>query len=100
MRVFYDEIDIQASTDQKFYYVKMDNVAIPPELRGFRVFEATATSDLISKITIYYKLNAIPNLEVQLWSNQPFTGKRLDLEEELPADQEFLWVRVVHKNNQ
>jgi hypothetical protein len=101
MRVFYDEIDVLSPPplNQRFYYVKMDNLAIPHELRGFRVFEAADVSDLISKIRIYYKLNTLPNLDVQLWSNQPFTGKRLDLQEELPAEQEFLWVRVVPKKN-
>jgi hypothetical protein len=84
MRVFYEEM--------RNFYIKLDNVDVPEELKGFKCIEASTTLELIEKIKQVFRLNN--NLNISLWSNSNYIGKRLDTLEEIPKDYEFIYARV------
>lgn len=84
MRVFYEEI--------KIFYVKLDNVDVPESLKGFKSIEATTTVELIEKIKNVFKLSN--DLNITLWSNPNYNGKRLDTLLEIPKEYEFIYARV------
>ncbi len=88
MRVFYVE-----ENELRPYYVKMDNVDVPDSLKGFKRLYATSSSDLIKEIKLLFKLKK--DLTIHLWSNSNYTGRRLDTLEEIPAENEFIYARVV-----
>jgi hypothetical protein len=85
MRVFYDD------TELRTYYVKLDNVDIPEDLKGFKSIDASTTEELVKKIKTVFKLRQ--NLNISLWSNSNCTGKRLL--EEIPKENEFIYARVL-----
>ncbi len=92
MRVFYiDEEEIKQS--KRRYYVKVDNIDVPEELKGFKAIEASTVKDLKEEIMKYYNFKDIFN--IQLWSNAGFSGKRLDEMETIPLEYEFVWIRGV-----
>jgi hypothetical protein len=97
MRVFYidEEEDKSKLTNERNYYVKVDNVNVPDDLKGFKAIKASSIVELTKKVMEYYRFNRNKDTAVQLWSNANYTGKRLDTMEEIPADIEFVWVRVV-----
>lgn len=86
MRVFYEDYE---STTR--YYVKIENVNLPQELRGYKAFDAVNTSDLITQIIDHYGFYNRGTFSIQLWSD----GVRLDTLEKIPKENEFLWARVV-----
>lgn len=88
MRVFYIEED-----EVRPYYVKLDNVDVPDSLKGFKRLYATSIQDLIKEIKLLFKLKKEHN--IQLWSNSNYTGKRLDILENIPNEYEFIYARVV-----
>ncbi len=88
MRVFYEDI-----TTLRTYYVKLDNVDVPEDLRGFKSIDATSTDELIEKIKKVFRLRQ--DLTISLWSNSNYIGKRLDTFEEIPKDYEFIYARVL-----
>jgi len=91
MKVFYiDEVDVPL----RAYYVKMDNMNVPANLKGYKLIEALSTVDLLESVKMYYGLENYPNISVQLWSAQMYGGTRLDTMEEIPKQYEFIWVRV------
>jgi hypothetical protein len=92
MRVFY----IDEDDNQRRYYVKIDNLSVPDDLKGYKAIEAKSKDDLIEKIKLYFKI--IPNKTIQLWTNSNYTGKRLDILPEIPKDCEFIYARVVSLN--
>ena len=97
MRVFYDNNDENESTSlniNRNYYVKIDNVAVPDELKGFKLISACTIEELILKVGKYYGLDKNPDVLIELWSNSNFTGKRLDILKEIPLENEFIWLRV------
>jgi hypothetical protein len=92
MRVFYiDEEELKQS--RRRYYVKIDNVDVPENLKGYKAFEASTVEELKGEILRYYKFKK--NTSIQLWTAAGFTGKRLDEMEIIPLEHEFMWVRVV-----
>ncbi len=88
MRVFYEDI-----TTLRTYYVKLDNVDVPEDLRGFKSIDATSTEELIEKIKLTFRLRQ--DLTISLWSNSNYIGKRLDTFEEISKDYEFIYARVL-----
>ena len=86
MRVFYED-----DTTLRTYYVKLDNVNIPEDLKGFKSIDANSVEELIEKIKKVFKLRQ--SLTISLWSNSNCTGKRLL--EEIPKENEFIYARVL-----
>jgi hypothetical protein len=93
MRVFY--IDESESKLIRNYYVKIDNVNVPEELKGYKCIEAISKDDLVNQVKKIYKLTDKSNIVVQLWGQHNYVGERLDIREEIPKDIEFMYVRVV-----
>jgi hypothetical protein len=92
MRVFYvDEEEIS----KRRYYVKLDNVNVPDNLKGYKAIEAESVEELKKLVMIEYDLNKNNNVSIELWSGQNHMGKRLDVLDEIPKENEFIWVRVV-----
>ena len=88
MRVFYEDTDVRT------YYIKLDNVNVPEDLKGFKCIDAsTTTNELIEKIKIVFRLRH--DLTISLWSNSNYIGRRLDTLEEIPKENEFIYARVL-----
>jgi hypothetical protein len=87
MRVFYEDTNIQT------YYVKLDNVDIPEDLKGFKSIDASTIDNLIEKIKVVFRLRQ--SLIISLWSNSNYTGRRLDTLEEIPKENIFIYARVL-----
>ena len=98
MRVFYVDED-EVSKKQCNYYVKIANMNVPDELKGYKSIEASSTEELLEKVKEYYGFNHKSNICVQLWSGQMYTGVRLDTMDQIPKEYEFVWVRVLVNNN-
>jgi hypothetical protein len=97
MRIFY--IDEDEENSKRQYYVKIDNINVPDELRGFKAIKAGSIKELMERVMEYYKFSKRSDIEIQLWSNASYVGKRLDTLDEIPMENEFIWVRgVVNKN--
>ncbi len=94
MRVFYEEFD-EISKPLRRYYIKVDNVSVPDELRGYKAIEASSIEELKKNIYNYYKFNNITLNNIELWSNQGYSGTRLDTMKEIPKEIDCLWVRIV-----
>ena len=94
MRVFYVDDDVAKRT----YYVKMDNMNVPDELKGYKMMEASSPHNLLESVKRYYGLENHSNIKVQLWSNQMYGGIRLDIMDEIPKKNEFMWVRILLNN--
>jgi hypothetical protein len=92
MRVFYVD---EADQSKRRYYVKIDNVDVPDNLKGYKVIEAGSVEELKKLVMVQYDLNKNKNVSIELWSGQNRMGKRLDALDEIPKEMEFIWVRVV-----
>ena len=96
MRVFYvDDID---DVEKRRYYVKMDNMNVPDELKGYKMMKASSPHDLLENVKTYYRLEKCLNINVQLWSSRMYGGTRLDTMNVIPKENEFIWVRVLVNN--
>jgi hypothetical protein len=95
MRVFYIDEDDKPRT----YYVRIDNMTVPDELKGYKSMEASSPGELLAKVKEYYGFNAKPTADIQLWSGQKYTGVRLDTMAQIPKEYEFVWVRILMNNN-
>lgn len=92
MRAFYTDLDETVS--RRTYYVKIGNVNLPDDLKGYKSIEADDTKELINKIIELYKFPTTSD-KIQLWSNQMYGGIRLDKMPVIPIEHEFVWVRVL-----
>ncbi len=92
MRVFYVDEEDQS---KRRYYVKIDNVNVPDDLKGYKAIEAESVEELKKLVMVQYDLNKNKNVSIELWSGQNHMGKRLDVLDEIPKEIEFIWVRVV-----
>ena len=96
MRVFYiDEDEVKPRN----YYVRIDNMTVPDELKGYKSMEASSPQELLEKVKEYYGFNTKPKASIQLWSSKMYGGVRLDTMAQIPKEYEFIWVRVVVNNN-
>lgn len=94
MSVLYDDNDNQ---NKRTYYVKLDNVTLPDNLKGYKAIEATTPQELLSIVIEYYKLDRA-HIKVELWSTTKYNkGLRLDILNEIPKEYEFIWIRIVAK---
>ncbi len=93
MRVFYEEDEI--SKKNRRYYVKIDNVNVPDELKGYKAIEAVSVDELKNKIIEYYKFYKLKGDNIELWTNQNRSGIRLDIMEDISEDIECMWIRVL-----
>lgn len=99
MEVFYiDEDENKDDVPKCTYYVKMDNMNVPDNLKGYKWIEASSTEDLLERVKKYYGLENHSNIRVQLWSAQMYGGTRLDILDKIPKQYEFIWVRVLVSN--
>lgn len=96
MRVFYTD---KMSETSRSYYVKIDNMNVSDELKGYKMLNASTPRELLKYVKKYYNLEDLPNIQVQLWSNQMYGGVRLDIMEEIPKKYEFMWVRILLNRN-
>jgi hypothetical protein len=98
MRAFYIDVD---NLELHNYYVKIENVNVPTELRGYQKIEAYDSIDLLNKSLIYYNFNNYsPNIRFELWSNTKYNkGIRLDTLDNIPKEYEFIWLRAVPVHN-
>jgi hypothetical protein len=87
MRVFYIDEDVASQR----YYVKLENVTVSDNLKGYIAIDARAPSDLLEQIRDTY---GIKSAGIELWSSQGRQGLRLDTLEVIPKEHEFIWVRV------
>ena len=99
MRVFYIDED-EKIQGKRAYYVKMDNVNVPDEMKGYKMIEGSSPQDLLESVKVYYGLDKRDNICVQLWSDRMYNGVRLDTMEEIPKQYEFVWVRVLLNNKE
>jgi hypothetical protein len=80
------------------YYVEIDNIIIPPHLKGIKAFEAATTNELLDKIIDYYGFKWQYKNSLQLWSNKKgLLRERLDEMEVIPEKYEFIYVRGITK---
>lgn len=91
MRVFYEEEEVESK--RRRYYVKIDNMNMPEDLKGFKAIEARTIEELKSNIKDIFELNKSIKYNIELWSSSNYQGKRLDLEN-IPEEIEFIWVRL------
>jgi hypothetical protein len=97
MRVFYiDEDELKQS--KRCFYVKVDNINVPEELKGYKALEASTTEELKAEIINYYKFKK--PITIQLWTNRNCSGKRIDQLDTIPLEYEFVYVyAVINKDN-
>jgi hypothetical protein len=98
MRVFYEENENEKENinkEKRRYYVKIDNIIVPEDLKGYKVIEAASVTELIESVKEYYKLKDRVECIIQLWSGNNYKGQRLDVLSIIPEGIEFIWVRGV-----
>jgi hypothetical protein len=97
MRVFYEEED---EILERRYYVKVENVNIPDNLKGYKAIEASTIEELKKKVIELYSFdtnNISDKIRIEFWSGQINNSKRLDNLNKIPKDIEFISVRIVNK---
>ena len=92
MRVFYEEED---EISKRKYYVKIDNVNVPDNLKGYKAIESLSIDELKNKILEYYKFNILNKNDIELWTQQNGNGIRLDILKEIPSNIEYMYIRIV-----
>jgi hypothetical protein len=83
-------------TITRSYYVKLDNMLIPDDKKGYRLIQATSGFDLLEKAI---RLFDLPHMNFQLVSSHidtKISTMRLDQLEEIPLEHEFILLRVKH----
>jgi hypothetical protein len=88
MRVFY----IDEDEPSQRYYVKLENMTPPDNLKGYIAFDARSSADLLEQIRRTYSIH---NVDIELWTGQGRQGLRLDTLQVIPKEHEFIWIRVV-----
>jgi hypothetical protein len=98
MRVFYVDEDVHQPPRQ--YYVKIDNITVPDELKGFKIIKASTAAELKDRIYEVYNFNENAKKYIQLWSGPiGITNRvRLDTLITIPPTYEEIYVRGVANN--
>lgn len=91
MRVFYEDYE---EISKRRYYVKIDNVDVPDNLKTYKAIEALTIDELKTKIIEHYGFNKINKNNIELWTNNGYNGIRLDNMKEIPSDIECIWIRI------
>lgn len=87
-------MNVVSISNPRNYYVKLDNMIIPDDKKGFRLIEATSGFDLLEKAIRLFNL---PHRNFQLVSSHldiksPYM--RLDQMNDIPFEHEFILLRV------
>lgn len=95
MRVFYTEENEDKS---KQYFIIIENIEIPDNLKGTKSFDANTIIELKSKVVAYYNFKLPATVELQLWSGPiGTTSIRLDRDiNNLSSAYNTLWVRAAN----
>lgn len=99
MRVFYE--DYTESQPIRQFYVKIDNISVEDELKGFKIINASTAAELKDRIYELYKFNENAKKHIQLWS-APLgvsTRVRLDTLVSIPKTYEEVYIRGVANNS-
>jgi hypothetical protein len=98
MRVFY--VDEDESTQTRQYYVKIDNITVPDELKGFKVIKASTATELKDRIYEVYNFKENAKKHIQLWSGPLGMSNRIRLDKliDIPKAYEEIYVRGVENN--
>jgi hypothetical protein len=98
MRVFYVDEDIPESPRQ--YYVKIDNIAVPNDLKGFKLINASTAAELKDRIYELYNFKENAKNRIQLWSAPIGSTNRTRLDKLIiiPKTYEEIYVRGVENN--
>jgi len=81
-------------TIARSYYVKLDNMLVPDDKKGYRLIQATSGFDLLEKAIRLFNL---PHRNFQLVSSCldiKSSMLRLDQLEDIPIEHEFILLRV------
>ncbi len=95
MRVFYTD----ESEDDKIkqYFINIENINIPDNLKGTKAFDSKTIVELKDKIIKYYGFNLPNTIELQLWSGPTgTTSTRVDTNENT-SEVSNIWVKAVNK---
>ena len=87
-------MNVVSISNSRNYYVKLDNMLIPDDKKGYRLIEATSGPNLLEKAI---RLFDLPHHNFQLVSSYLDTNvshMRLDQLEEIPLEHEFILLRV------
>lgn len=100
MRVFYVDEE-ESYSPIRHYYVKIDNIIVPEEFKGFRVVKAATVTELKDRIYEVYNFNENTRKYIQLWSGPiGLTNRvRLDTLLDIPKTYEEIYVRGVANNS-
>lgn len=94
MRVFYTEENEDKS---KQYFIIIENIEIPDNLKGTKAFDANTIIELKSKIIKYYDFKLPPTIELQLWSGPLGTSSiRLANDRHILSLYNTIWVRAAN----
>ena len=95
MRVFYVDESEESLKSTRRYFVKLDNTTPPDEFKGWLAIDATTPQDLLQKAAELYNFINVQNVSIQIWSSSQPNSKRLDTLDEIPKENEFVWVKCV-----
>ncbi len=101
MRVFYvEEDEKQEKNESRTFYVKLENIQVPDELKATKAIEANSVDDLMGKIIALYGFKHELRSNLELWSKPLGSSnrERLDTLDTIPKDYEDVWVRGVINN--
>ncbi len=100
MRVFYEDNTLESQQIRQFY-VKIDNIAVEDELKGFKLIKASTAAELKDRIYELYKFNENVKKYIQLWSAPLGVSNRIRLDTlvTIPTHYEEVYVRGVANNN-
>ena len=101
MRAFYEEDTTESHKAIRQYYVKIDNIAVDGDLKGFKVIKASTAAELKDRIYEVYNFNDSAKKYIQLWS-APIgvsTRTRLDKLIDIPKNCEEIYVRGITNNS-
>jgi hypothetical protein len=99
MRVFYEE-DTESQPIRQ-YYVKIDNIAVSDDLKGFKMIKATTAAEIKDRIYELYNFNENAKKHIQLWSAPLGVSNRIRLDTliTIPKQYEEIYVRGVANNS-
>jgi len=79
---------------QRAYFVKVENIQVPDQLRATKLIEATTISELKEKIYEYYEIHDNHRKNIQLWSASfgMQNRMRIDILDEIPENVEHIYI--------
>jgi hypothetical protein len=101
MRAFYEEDTNESQQTIRQYYVKIDNIAVDGDLKGFKIIKASTAAELKDRIYEVYNFNDAAKKYIQLWSAPLGVSTRIRLDKliYIPKTCEEIYVRGVSNNS-